>query len=56
MDSFKSQVAKLRAQGHKNKAIAEKLGVSFSQVMETIKQLVAEGKVKSRWPKARWTE
>jgi Mn-dependent DtxR family transcriptional regulator len=56
VDSVKSEVAKLRAQGHKNKAIAEKLGVSFSQVMETIKQLVAEGKVKSRWPKARWTE
>ena len=56
MDSFKSQVAKLRAQGHKNKVIAEKLGVSFSRVMEAISQLVGEGKVKSRWPKARWTE
>lgn len=56
MDSFKSQVVKLRAQGLKNKAIAEKLGVSFSRVMETVKQLVAEGEVKSRWPETRWTD
>jgi DNA-binding CsgD family transcriptional regulator len=56
VDSFKFQVAKLRAQGHKNKAIAEKLGVSFSRVMEAVSQLVGEGKVESRWPKARWTE
>jgi Mn-dependent DtxR family transcriptional regulator len=56
VDSFQAQVAELRAQGLKNKAIAEKLNVSFSRIMETISELVSEGKVDSRWPQTRWTD
>ena len=56
VNSFQSQVAKLRAQGYTNKAIAEKLKVSFSRVMETVSELVADGKVDSRWPQTRWTD
>ena len=56
MDSFQSQVAKLRAQGCTNKVIAERLNVSFSRVMETVSELVADGQVDSRWPQTRWTD
>lgn len=56
VDSFQAQVAELRAQGLKNKDIADRLGVPFSRVMETVSQLVVEGKVDSRWPQTRWTD
>jgi DNA-binding CsgD family transcriptional regulator len=56
VQSFKSQVAELRKQGYTNKAIAKQLKVSFSRVMETVGELVADGAVKSRRPRAKWTE
>ncbi len=56
MQSFESQVAALRKQGYRNKAIAAKLKVPFHRVMETVSGLVEDGVVESRWPRAKWTD
>jgi len=56
VQSFEAQVAALREQGYKNKAIATKLKVPFHRVMEAVSELVEDGAVESRWPQAKWTD